>query len=671
MICPHCNREIQADSAFCRFCGKEIHPPASGEEQALLARTNPFVSSDAFFDSQKAIEEYLDKYPDRPSALHVRLTYFARRSMLLTVLIKTDQFDQIQWGNTEPIAHEIYGQLPAVLDNGIRTNLRVADGEARDDATQWMANLVATDGGYLESLFELEKKEADSLLIDGKTRAIVEQVTVEAAYDQAEVHYAEYQKKNYDAALAGFLELVSLQPSDAYFRNIVGSIYSMTGRSVPALRQFLYGCHLDPLNTHLTENLVRELCGLGFFPAAFEVGRHFQMHSDEADSDKIRVHTNMAGVCIAMQVGTQLPPEAFSETSPDLLDEYQPSMRPWLQRAAPSQAKEGGTSPLVDAKVFISYRRSEALDWAKRIKAHMEKAVPGMRVFRDESDIDPGVRWEDHLRAEVDAADIVLVLIDENWFSDRLKQAGDMVRREVARALAPSRSNIVFPVLLDAATMPAASHLPNEMRDLAAIQAHTLSDARFSQTVERLLDAMARAHRARKEERRRTTEELEEFERSLQEGGSLEDQPGFEAAIEKGLAESVQTYVPDTPQGEEGIRNCVLDGVWEVTGTRSDSTWKLRFYIGWARPFEGHFELLTPQNQLVEEHEISGNWYPVYFMEEDPPRLLGIQLDGLQDEASPFRLRLPIHRKVGNHFVGESNGIHWVSQNVDPRKSGF
>ena len=124
----------------------------------------------------------------------------------------------------------------------------------------------------------------------------------------------------------------------------------------------------------------------------------------------------------------------------------------------------------------------------------LERHFGPASVFRDVEDLTPGRPFGEALQQRLNSAEVVLVLIGPRWLAARqdgaarLWQDDDYVRKEVVLAL--GRGIPVIPVLIDATPMPAADALPEVLRSLAERHAVRLSDAGWSDDVQRLIAAL-------------------------------------------------------------------------------------------------------------------------------------------------------------------------------------
>jgi hypothetical protein len=156
-------------------------------------------------------------------------------------------------------------------------------------------------------------------------------------------------------------------------------------------------------------------------------------------------------------------------------------------------------------KIFISYRREDSEHITGRIYDRLEQRFGHDNVYLDVDTIPLGVDFRKYLDQAVGQCDLVLVVIGRGWLDARygagkmqgkrrLEDPLDFVRIEVQSALA--RQIPVIPVLVGDAGMPGADELPEEMQDLAYMNAARVgAGADFKDHVLRLIRGIE--HRAR------------------------------------------------------------------------------------------------------------------------------------------------------------------------------
>jgi hypothetical protein len=149
------------------------------------------------------------------------------------------------------------------------------------------------------------------------------------------------------------------------------------------------------------------------------------------------------------------------------------------------------------AELFVSYRRADSAGEAGRLVDSLATEIGRGFAFRDVVGLLPGERFDHALEQAIHRAEVVLVLIGPDWLPELQRRQArpdiDYVRAEVALALQLGKR--VVPVLLGSTPMPAAAHLPDDMKPLAMCHAIGLRDEAWAQDVARLADAIGRPYR--------------------------------------------------------------------------------------------------------------------------------------------------------------------------------
>jgi tetratricopeptide (TPR) repeat protein len=149
------------------------------------------------------------------------------------------------------------------------------------------------------------------------------------------------------------------------------------------------------------------------------------------------------------------------------------------------QPAESGEEPTIARPVFINYRREDASGSAGRLYDGLEEELGSDRLFRDLDHLDYGLDFVDGIKAALRSCRVMLVVIGPRWSTveddegrRRLEDPEDVLRMEIEGAL--KRPNVrLIPVLVEGATMPAASDLPNGLKPLSRRNAMELSDRRW------------------------------------------------------------------------------------------------------------------------------------------------------------------------------------------------
>lgn len=150
-----------------------------------------------------------------------------------------------------------------------------------------------------------------------------------------------------------------------------------------------------------------------------------------------------------------------------------------------------------EGNIFLSYRRDDSAGYARAVFDQLVMRFSDKRVFMDVETIEPGLPFDQVIHQAVGNCRVLLVMIGKRWMEPRdgglprIHDPDDFVRIEVSAAL--SRDIRVIPVLLDGASMPAESQLPEVLRPLARRNAIELSNSRFQSDIAKLVEAVAGA----------------------------------------------------------------------------------------------------------------------------------------------------------------------------------
>lgn len=150
------------------------------------------------------------------------------------------------------------------------------------------------------------------------------------------------------------------------------------------------------------------------------------------------------------------------------------------------------------ASIFLSYRRSDSVAWAKLLRDSFATNLPEVRVFRDIDAILPGDNFVKIITDAVGSCDVLIALIGPTWRSatnvatgkPRLFDSKDYTRLEIATAL--RRGVRVIPVLVGGAAMPLSDDLPEDLQALCERQDVELSDRDWDDTCRHLAGVLAR-----------------------------------------------------------------------------------------------------------------------------------------------------------------------------------
>lgn len=143
-------------------------------------------------------------------------------------------------------------------------------------------------------------------------------------------------------------------------------------------------------------------------------------------------------------------------------------------------------------KIFISYRREDTRYIAKSIYNQLRTHFGKKSIFFD-TDIPAGTDFRKWLNEEVQQCQVLIAIIGPNWLgprdngdSYRIHDPSDWVRFEIESALA--RDILVIPLLVEMATLPKKSELPESLQDLVFRNTATLRHGNdFDTDLERLI----------------------------------------------------------------------------------------------------------------------------------------------------------------------------------------
>jgi len=147
-------------------------------------------------------------------------------------------------------------------------------------------------------------------------------------------------------------------------------------------------------------------------------------------------------------------------------------------------------------KIFISYRREDSSGYAGRLYDRLCIQFGADQIFMDIDQMEPGVDFVTVIEDAVGSSDVLLAVIGRRWLTStegntrRLDNPRDFVRLEIVTALNREVPVPVIPILVEGATMPPPSTLPDDMMMLSRRHAFELSDLRWKHDVARLISAL-------------------------------------------------------------------------------------------------------------------------------------------------------------------------------------
>jgi len=149
-------------------------------------------------------------------------------------------------------------------------------------------------------------------------------------------------------------------------------------------------------------------------------------------------------------------------------------------------------------KIGISYRHSDSSAMAGRIFDRLAANYGKDSVFMDVEKIPFGIDIRKHIESILRETDVLLVVIGRQWLEAkptglaRIAQEADPVREEIE--LAFNQDVRIIPILIDGATMPTSTELPESLHDFAFLNAAEVAVGRdFHIHMDRLIAEIDRA----------------------------------------------------------------------------------------------------------------------------------------------------------------------------------
>jgi hypothetical protein len=677
--CQYCGTSVEADSAYCRRCGRKFNEKGELSETDLLAKTGRFAEN--VVDAYQASVEYVRRFPESPAvgevALSAELIKCAVKALRAVNAPLAERLDPDGYAATAVLGELVLAvNPPIVLANGVITSARIVDPEKRDAVSTLTASFEDANATLLTPLFSEAKQEADGLMSNGESLAQKRGLTREQAYADAGVFYRAFQEGDLEGSRRGFEHLKQMNPFDGYFRNILGATLSRQGLPQAALREYLFGFSVDPASVHLAQNLIRELIQHSLYVSALDVAAHFRkarrIASVDAAEQEIVALAGLSTVVVAVTVCS------FSRVSAgdvrldaeDLLATRELPSRPWLTNLSAGNAN---AHPLSSKRIFISYRRADSTEMANRLSQALKVAVPSLSVFVDESAMVGAFDFRPQIRSALADSAAHILLIGPSWRTPeglkRFQQRDDVLRREIEFALA--RGTTMVPILIEDARMPEASTLPEVMRRITGVHACRLRNGEFAEDVGRILTVLVAAtavNKRRSEEFMKKLDEIEELEKTDPEAAdrSLDTLMG---SWIRGIGLIMTTKA--APGAGVPHDEIAIQGVWECNAVATSGD-RLFLYIALEtdRLFTGQLQRHDKRGRSTEKRELRGEWAQV--VDRDQNRVLGLHISSVAIGAGPFELTIPFDKRVSDVMVGrDAEGTQYSSRNLAPRPSGF
>jgi TIR domain-containing protein len=179
-----------------------------------------------------------------------------------------------------------------------------------------------------------------------------------------------------------------------------------------------------------------------------------------------------------------------------------------VKRKGPLQATLTESAQEEASKIFISYRRHDTEGFAGRLFDQLSIHFGEQQIFMDIDTIEAGEDFIEVIEQAVSSCSVMIAVIGPRWLTSvdgegrrRLDNPEDFVRVEISTAL--QRNIRVVPVLVQGASIPKSTQLPEVLAKLARRNAFELSSTRWKYDVERLILIIEKVLRKSKPSTRR------------------------------------------------------------------------------------------------------------------------------------------------------------------------
>lgn len=146
-------------------------------------------------------------------------------------------------------------------------------------------------------------------------------------------------------------------------------------------------------------------------------------------------------------------------------------------------------------KIFISYRREDTSGESGRLKDKLEQVFGQENIFYDVETLEVGLNFDQSIAKALDESKVLLAMIGPHWLKatdaagkPRIMKSQDWVRKEISLAL--QKNLRVIPILVNGATMPDSSELPEDLQELSLKHAQEISSSRWNYDVGELVKVL-------------------------------------------------------------------------------------------------------------------------------------------------------------------------------------
>ena len=275
---PNCGQRLEGHEQFCPVCGTKIGAVAQESTQDQQSQITPLqVQRQMWFAAAK----YLEENPEgEHSSSAIIIAECAKTSMAIGYaapstddpvnysLLDNDvnsargKVDILGWEvETIPKTVEIPKQVgklyihPSFDTDAFRemvsskllgVQLDPVSLKKERNEIIWAA-LVAGAEVLLNKIIEQAKAKYESYLVDGRTKAVTEKVTLEELTNEVEIYYKAYTEKKLGKAQRGFERLASYDPFTTYNHKVLYDIYLQQKEYKRAVEEAMYAAFLEDM----------------------------------------------------------------------------------------------------------------------------------------------------------------------------------------------------------------------------------------------------------------------------------------------------------------------------------------------------------------------------------------------------------------------------------------
>ena len=200
---------------------------------------------------------------------------------------------------------------------------------------------------------------------------------------------------------------------------------------------------------------------------------------------------------LARQSSAELQKIDVEEIKTSLLDLTAGSEEEKIDRQTAQAKVTEDANASIKAKIFISYRRDDSHGWAGRLYDRLSQRFGRGSLFKDIEAIEPGLDFIKAIEDTVGSCDVLIAIIGRHWLmitddkgQRRLYNPEDLVRLEIATAL--DRNIRVIPALVEGASMPRFTDLPDNLKPLTRRNSLRFSETHFDHDVNQLAEVLER-----------------------------------------------------------------------------------------------------------------------------------------------------------------------------------